>query len=702
MKKNIITIGISLISALFFTTNCAKEEVSPVNEETRSEAVSFKLNVSAQETRTTTEDGATINWATGDAINVFHAVTGSTEYGSNDKFTLAEGTTFNGALKDGALDESKTYDWYVMYPYANQIITPKEPNKGYLAIGSSKSSVAQKQTGNNNKKHLAGQYFPLYGKAVGVDATATPSITLKQALAVVKIHVTNNNDEELTVTNVSFTGTEDIVGTYYIDFTGDTPVFTASGASYVSNVANLTVSNGTGVAKNGSADFYIAVKPFTANGTLKVAVNGYEKEYPVTNKTFSAGKIKTINFSYNKVSGEYDELTYNWTNIEGTSGYQDWSGIKGSYSNAYYSGNSSVNNDKLIQLRPNTNSGIISTVSGGSIKKVVLIGNANNNKVNVYGKNTPYESTSDLYDENLRGDFLGSVTMGSTTDVEPSNYYEYIGIIADNGAVYFNEIDIYWEKSKTKVSAPTDVKASVSGTSINVSWTDVASNVSSYIVTCTGQQPQIVSQGTQKAVFTDLLNDTYEITVQAVPSDVSLSSGQYAYSDPIKKSGLKVTEAATETWKQTTLTSISSTDVFVIVGKSGDNYYAMTNDKGTTSAPTAVEVTLVSDSNGTTISGNVSDNLKWNLSASSGDYTFYPNGSTTTWLYCTNSNNGVRVGTNTNKVFQLESNGYLVHKFTSRNVGIYNNQDWRCYTKTTDNEISTNISNQEFYFFVLQ
>ena len=701
MKKNIITIGISLISALFFTTNCAKEEVSPVNEETRSEAVSFKLNVSAQETRTTTEDGATINWATGDSINVFHAVTGSTEYGSNDKFTLAKGTTFNGELADGALDESKTYDWYVMYPYVSHITTPANTSTGYTTVGS-KASGSQKQTGNNNKAHLAGQYFPLYGKAAGVAATETPSITLKQAVAVVKVHVTNNNNEELTVSNVSFTGTENIVGTYYIDFSGDTPVFTASGASFVSNVANLTVSKGTGIAKNGSADFYIAVKPFTANGTLKVAVNGYEKQYSVTNNTFSAGKIKTINFIYDKVSGEYDELTYNWTKIEGTSGYQDWSGIKGSYSNAYYTGNSSVNNDKLIQLRSSSNSGIISTVSGGSIKKVVLNGTANNNKVNVYGKNTPYESTSDLYDENLRGDFLGSVTMGSTTDVEPSNYYEYIGIIANNGAVYFNEIDIYWENSKTKVSAPTDVEASVSGTSINVSWTDVASNVSSYIVTCTGQQPQIVSQGTQKAVFTDLLNDTYEITVQAVPSDVSLSSGQYAYSDPIKKSGIEVTEAATETWKQTTLTSISSTDVFVIVGKSGEKYYAMTNDNGTGSAPTAVEVTLKSDSNGTTISGNVVDNLKWNLSASSGDYTFYPNGSTTTWLYCnttqkSGSNNNIRVGTGNRKVFVLDSdNNYLSTEDSNvkRYLSIYNNADWRGY-------IDTNLC-PAMLFFVLQ
>ena len=322
MKKNIITIGISLISALFFTTNCAKEEVSPVNEETRSEAVSFKLNVSAQETRTTTEDGATINWDTGDAINVFHAVTGTTEYGYNDKFTLAEGTTFNGELKDGALDESKTYDWYVMYPYVSYITTPANTSTGYTTVGSS-ASGSQTQNGNDDKAHLAGTSIPLYGKTTGVAATETPSITLKQAVAVVKVHVTNSSDEPLTVTDVAFTGTEDIVGSYYIDFSGDAPAFKGR-EKYVSEVAKLTVNSGTAIKINGSADFYIAVKPFTANGTLKVAVNGYKKEYPVTNKTFSAGKIKTVNFSYDRISTA--KLNFE---ISGEGGFAAYSSVAG-------------------------------------------------------------------------------------------------------------------------------------------------------------------------------------------------------------------------------------------------------------------------------------------------------------------------------------------------------------------------------------
>ena len=427
MKKNFITIGMALISALFITTNCAKEEVSPINEETRSEAVSFKLNVSAQETRTTTEDGATVNWASGDAINVFHAVTGTTEYGSNDKFTLAEGTTFNGALADGALDESKTYDWYVMYPYASQIVTPKEPTKGYLPIGSSKSSVAQKQTGNNNKKHLAGQYFPLYGKAVGVDATATPSITLKQALAVVKIHVTNNNDEELTVSNVSFTGTEDIVGTYYIDFTGDTPVFTASGASYVSNVANLTVSNGTGVAKNSSADFYIAVKPFTANGTLKVAVNGYEKEYPVTNKTFSAGKIKTINFSYDRISTA--KLNFE---ISGEGGFAAYSSVAGMSSSGIESDYASSNSPYLAKF-DNTGDYVqvrFNEAAGKATIGVKMLGGATTSYFNVMGSvdGTAFTLIQKL---TVAGAQNATLTLSTTEDI--SETYRYIRFIFEKG-----------------------------------------------------------------------------------------------------------------------------------------------------------------------------------------------------------------------------------------------------------------------------
>ncbi len=143
-------------------------------------------------------------------------------------------------------------------------------------------------------------------------------------------------------------------------------------------------------------------------------------------------------------------------------------------------------------------------------------------------------------------------------------------------------------------------------------------------------------------------------------------------------------------WSETAITDLTSSDVFVIVGTNNSGAYAMTNDNGTSSAPAATSVTI-SDGK---ISSTVADNLKWNISGNATDgYTFYPNGSTSTWLYCTNTNNGVRVGTNDNKAFTISS-GYLYNTATSRYVGIYNSSDWRCYTSS-----STNIGGQSFAFY---
>ena len=144
-------------------------------------------------------------------------------------------------------------------------------------------------------------------------------------------------------------------------------------------------------------------------------------------------------------------------------------------------------------------------------------------------------------------------------------------------------------------------------------------------------------------------------------------------------------------WVMTRLADLTEDDVFVIVGvyDEDESSFAMPNNG--TGAPSATAVTLV----GNTLSGDIADNLKWNLSIGENGYTFYPNGETETWLYCTNTNNGVRVGTNTNNVFVLDNeSGYLKNVATSRYIGIYNSQDWRCYTNTTGN-----IANQTFAFY---
>lgn len=143
-------------------------------------------------------------------------------------------------------------------------------------------------------------------------------------------------------------------------------------------------------------------------------------------------------------------------------------------------------------------------------------------------------------------------------------------------------------------------------------------------------------------------------------------------------------------WVKKDISAITSSDVFVIVGNNGNNF-AMTNDNGTSAAPKASSISVTDDK----LTSNPVDNIQWTLSGNSTDgYTFYPNGTTATWLYCTSSNNGVRVGTNNAKTFKID-NGYLKHSGTSRYVGIYDSSDWRCYTS-----IGSNIANQTFAFYV--
>lgn len=149
----------------------------------------------------------------------------------------------------------------------------------------------------------------------------------------------------------------------------------------------------------------------------------------------------------------------------------------------------------------------------------------------------------------------------------------------------------------------------------------------------------------------------------------------------------KATEGTGTSYTKTDISNIQAADKVVITAKTSDGtLYAMTNNNGT-SSPSAVD-----------ISNNVVDTMMWNILKLGDDLIIYPDGTTDTWLYCTNSNTGVSVGTNGNNIFQIDSSsGYLKNIATDRYLGVYaTNADWRCYTSPT----STNIKDQTFDFYV--
>ncbi|MGN1122344.1 MAG: InlB B-repeat-containing protein, partial [Eubacteriales bacterium] len=156
----------------------------------------------------------------------------------------------------------------------------------------------------------------------------------------------------------------------------------------------------------------------------------------------------------------------------------------------------------------------------------------------------------------------------------------------------------------------------------------------------------------------------------------------------------KATAGTSTSYVKTPIGSIKPADEVVITETLSDGtVYAMSNANGTSAAPSATAVTVSSDK----LSATPGSTLLWNVLNLGGNLIIYQSGTTKTWLYCTSANNGVRVGTNDNNVFQIDSgSGYLKHIATGRYLGVYTTTpDWRCYTTTT-----TNIANQTLAFYV--
>ena len=126
--------------------------------------------------------------------------------------------------------------------------------------------------------------------------------------------------------------------------------------------------------------------------------------------------------------------------------YKDFSGVTKT-SDATYAGNSAKDNSGNIQLRSNnSNSGIVSTTSGGTVKSVKITVGSGTNTVNVYGKNTAYSAATDLYNSNTQGTLIGSTS--STTTLSISGSYAYIGIRSNSGSVYLSSVEITWEEAE--------------------------------------------------------------------------------------------------------------------------------------------------------------------------------------------------------------------------------------------------------------
>ena len=157
-----------------------------------------------------------------------------------------------------------------------------------------------------------------------------------------------------------------------------------------------------------------------------------------------------------------DELTCSVLGVTGN-GYTKFSGKKAT-SDAAYSGYAYKKNSN-IQIKTSQQkgnyTGIVSSVSGGKIKRIEISGVGSGNSIDVYCSNNVYSSANDLFSSKA-GTKVGTITS-SNSRVEISDDYSYVGIRSKSGVVYMSKITIVWEKESSKTPTTTTFGDGIDG-----------------------------------------------------------------------------------------------------------------------------------------------------------------------------------------------------------------------------------------------
>ncbi len=499
--------------ATFSLTNCTEEMDQPVE----AGKVPYTIYASAADTKTV-NDGFSTTWAEKDALTVFHAQAGTEAYSGNSRFTLVDVATNKFATEDLQGELADVNDWYVLYPYVYALKTPKPIEYGYTEIGS-RASGKQTQNGNNSMAHIAGAYYPMWGIAKGVSGDNVPDITMTHVSSLLEVVVKNSTEEALTVTSVSLTAEENIVGTYFIDFSTEKLSFKGSGDNYVAKTAKLTVNDGEPIAVGKTAKFYLAIKPFTATSGQKLTlnVNGIDKVKILSaDVTFSPGKIKTLNFDYDYMVKPMEPLSGDYVVVAENDGeYYAMSSEADGTSRLAYVTLDSFDPTAASYMSDDKNLRWNIQASGNQY----VIKNTGNSKYLSYDETkTNYVATAEeaypVTITQIASKYNITILDGVRILAKNANAKYGFAFYETDGTTGYKDLYLVHviDDTREQLATPQNVSAVATGNSIEVSWGSVA-NATSYDVTCGDQTKNVTALS---CTFEDLSYSTaYSISVVA-------------------------------------------------------------------------------------------------------------------------------------------------------------------------------------------
>ena len=332
------------------------------------------------------------------------------------------------------------------------------------------------------------------------------------------------------------------------------------------------------------------------------------------------------------------------------------------------------------------------TIADNITKVVVTNGTANitvNNMTLIVSANANFSDPTST----ISGTWAGSstTTFEKPTGADWTNkYYKLVYNVTEtsgsNKYAQFIKAEFYMEEGGSQqetVSTPTFDPASGTYTEAQSVTISCATEGATICYTIDGSEP---TQSSTTYTVPLSISETTTVKAKAFKNDYiasTIAEATYTIEEtPTPGTELTFTKVDNHT--------VTAGATYLIVDVASGK--ALTSANGSNSAPSAVAVNITNDNTITTSE----EDLMWNIVATEGGCIIYPVGSTETWLYTTNTNNGVRIGTNENNVWEFDItddanyHGFMNVAF-SRYLGVYSNQDWRTYTSIHNNIKNTQI-----------
>ena len=522
------------------------------------------------------------------------------------------------------------------------------------------------------------------------------------------------------VESVSFTA-GDVKITGYARIFLDNPKFDkweSNGTQWCTVTANYDSEL---VSINGASNsVYLVIAPVTIPANKDLTFEIKTKNYNISKTIkspemkFTAGKVSKINLTIMEKNCEKVDMTVDYSGeylIVGDNNGAKYAALKYDGSSSNLKGTAlTMEDDKILEFDAMADSKMIVTkVADGTYAGLYTIQDASDK----------YLCAASSSANNLKSSAISNTTPEHYywSITESDGVYEIIASKSDNRNVmqfnYNNGSPIFscYSSASQKAVAlyaysdikpDTTPKISVKNKSYSVLATDTSVEIPYEVKNITGAIAATIADGaTLTNVKATVAGANVTVTFDANTESTEKTVTIVLSYEGAESVNVTITQAAKEAeggdvesgWVLTSFADLKAGDQVVIVSTKGSAIYAMSNNNGTGSAPSTVDVKYSNNK----LSAEPGATIVWYVGVDGSNRIFYTDSGKTKWLYCTSTNNGVRVGTNANKTFAWDSSNYLKHVGTSRFIGVYNNSDWRCYTTNTGN---SNIASQTFQFFV--